>query len=403
MTKSNSFRVILTSPTLELNGVNVFSINLVRGLQKKGISAFILLTEPHRKEQIPLDVPEEISIKQLPVNKGATWKQKWKVLIEYLEDCAPCVYIPNYDMKHSCISAKLSHKIGIVGIVHSDDQRHYDHATRLGKYWNAIVTVSQFTTQKTIELNPILSHKIIQIPYGVSIPDSLPDKRSFNKTSPIKLVYAGKIRQVQKRVFDLPKIMEALEESKTPFEIQIIGDGPAKNDLVNLSEEFINKKVAIFKGLLSNELTQKHLEESEVILLTSEYEGLPNIILEAMARGCVPIVTDIKSGVSQLIQDGYNGCLIPVGDIQEFANRITFLQNNPEYLNQLKTNAFKTVAGSQYGIEFMVNSYLNLFNTIMENNSKNYTRKQNIFLPLQILNTIITSKDKLRKILKKIK
>ena len=404
MANSNSFQVILTSPTLELNGVNVFSVNLVRGLLERGISASILITDPHRKEEIPMEIPERIPIDQLPVPKEASWQQRWQILIKYLEDRTPCIYVPNYDWKYSSISPKLSNKVGVVGIVHSDDERHYEHANRLGDYWNAIVAVSQFTAQKTIDLKPHLSQKVVPIPIGVSIPECLPSKpmQKESDSSPINLIYAGKIKQVQKRVFDLPKIFEALQARKVPFKVKILGDGPAQKELISLCDKFLKEGIVEFTGLLSNQLTHQHLEESEVILLTSEYEGLPNVIVEAMGRGCIPIVTDIKSGISELVKDGYNGYLVPIGDIQEFANRIAFLQKNRETMNELKTNAFRTVYGSQYSVERMVDSYLDLFTKIIEQPSGIYKRKKGNVLPHPSLQNSIKSKNRLQIVWSKI-
>ena len=55
------------------------------------------------------------------------------------------------------------------------------------------------------------------------------------------------------------------------------------------------------------------LEQQDAYILTSEFEGMPNALNEAMARGCVPVVTDIRSGIPELVRYGVNGYRVPVG------------------------------------------------------------------------------------------
>lgn len=70
----------------------------------------------------------------------------------------------------------------------------------------------------------------------------------------------------------------------------------------------------------------KHIEEeykkSDFYLMTSDFEGLPNALMEAMASRLVCISTDCKTGLRDLIDDGVNGCLVPMGDETALAQRI---------------------------------------------------------------------------------
>src|SRR5205085_2255489 len=91
-------RVIVGLPEWNLNGVCVFSANLVRGLRARGMDARIFLTE----EQTPLvtyprvgpPVPEDLVVDRLRLTAHDRWSEAWSGIERYLEEQAPCVYIP---------------------------------------------------------------------------------------------------------------------------------------------------------------------------------------------------------------------------------------------------------------------------------------------------------------------
>ncbi|MEM8779284.1 MAG: hypothetical protein AAGF26_10515 [Cyanobacteria bacterium P01_G01_bin.49] len=201
--------VIFSSAYWDLSGVNTVSITLIRGLRASGISAKVLRTIPDEQGINPMPFPSDIPLDKLPVTEKDTWKDRWRKMIHYLEKQAPCIYIPNYDWKHSCVSPKLSNQVMVIGIIHSDDPLYYEHVSRLGNYWNAMVAVSQNLEQKTAEKFPNLASKLLAIPNGVSISQVLP-QRVLNPQTPLKIVYTGRLVNYQKRVADLPKIITKL-------------------------------------------------------------------------------------------------------------------------------------------------------------------------------------------------
>lgn len=71
-------------------------------------------------------------------------------------------------------------------------------------------------------------------------------------------------------------------------------------------------------------------EESSFTLLTSEYEGQPLVLLEAMSMGCIPISYDLEYGPSDIITDGLNGFLVPAGDVDALAERILMFSSMSE-------------------------------------------------------------------------
>ncbi len=179
--------VILGATYWALNGVNIFSVNLVRGLRELGISAHVLLTEEDSAlinvTEAFMQRPDDISFVKLPVKRRSSWGCHWGAIIRYLEEQAPCIYIPNSDYRHSCVSPLLSDRVKIIGVVHSDDELHYDHVRRQGKYWDSIVTTSKIIAKKTIKINNTYRERTEVISIGVNIPFERPKPRDSNNGS----------------------------------------------------------------------------------------------------------------------------------------------------------------------------------------------------------------------------
>jgi glycosyltransferase involved in cell wall biosynthesis len=83
--------------------------------------------------------------------------------------------------------------------------------------------------------------------------------------------------------------------------------------------------------------------EHDVLVLPSRAEGLPVVLLEAMAAGVVPVVSDLPSGIPEIVADGINGYRPPVGDVAAFAKAIAELAGDRERLQTMSRAARQTV------------------------------------------------------------
>lgn len=357
--------VILAAPTWSLGGPNVFSANLARELNARGMAAHIVLTRPDWVDAKPLPQPADIVFRTLPVSPFISFRNRCAAMIRYLEEHSPCIYIPNHDFGHSCVGPQLSNRIISVGIIHSDDPQHYEHAVRMGGYWNRAVAVSSAIAVETLKLAPTLTGRISVIPHGVAVAAVFPE-RQCKLDQPLRVIYAGRLDQPQKRVLDMPKILHAASRESVRIHLTIAGSGATERQLKADFATLGAGHTVEFLGTVENGALAPIFARQEVLLLTSAFEGLPISLLEAMGQGCVPIASDIRSGVPELISDGVDGFRVSVGDIDGFAARLAVLYRNPVMRTQMAYAAYVKASSGCYQMDQMAQSYIRLFTEVID-------------------------------------
>lgn len=100
----------------------------------------------------------------------------------------------------------------------------------------------------------------------------------------------------------------------------ILGEGEDRAMLINLAKELGIENRVHFPGYITDVETWYRL--AECFVMSSRYEGWPNVLMEAMANGCPGVSFDCKYGPSEIIQDGENGLLVPEGDVEGLAKAI---------------------------------------------------------------------------------
>ena len=137
---------------------------------------------------------------------------------------------------------------------------------------------------------------------------------AFNSTSPQelslnRLLYVGRLNNHQKR---LDLLFEALAQVKSAWALDIKGDGPDGGWLKRLAQDLsINNRVH-FTGWQQNPWVPPG---PRALVLTSDFEGFPMVLVEALARGIPVIATNCPTGPEDIVDDHKNGLLIPTGSI----------------------------------------------------------------------------------------
>ncbi len=358
--------VFLSVPFPAVNGITVYSINLARGLSRLGYPARILLTETDTSlvtyDERVLAIPDDLLVERLPVSRLDGWGARWGALVRLLHANAPCVYIPNSDYRQSVVSPALRPEVLIVGVAHADEPLHHDHVARLGEHWDSLVCVSRAVADKVLERQPGLEPRLAVIRNGIEMPAAYPLERAF--AGPLQLIYHGAFKQQQKRILDFPDLLRAVRRRGVDARLTLIGSGPDEAALREAARDLEAEGRLIIEGPAPNETLRRRLPRYHVYLLNSEFEGMPQALLEAMASGCVPIISDVSGGAREVVRDGANGYFVGVGDLEAFAERVGRLDADRQRLASMSRRAYESLDELGLRLESMARAYDDLFVTL---------------------------------------
>ena len=100
----------------------------------------------------------------------------------------------------------------------------------------------------------------------------------------------------------------------------ILGEGPERDALLHLADELGIREHVDLPGFVPNPYAV--LARAQAFVLSSRWEGLPTVLIEAMALGVPLVAADCPSGPREILQDGAFGELVPVGDVEAMARAI---------------------------------------------------------------------------------
>jgi len=167
----------------------------------------------------------------------------------------------------------------------------------------------------------------------------------------------------QKAPLDFIRIAQLVKIKVPQVKFILVGDGnlrPAIEDLIkNLSLE----NTVLLLGWRDD--VPALIKLMDVCVLTSLWEGLPRVILEAFVSG-IPVVATPADGTREVIKDGLTGFLVEFHDLDSFAEKITACLEDPEKSKKVIENAAKLVTGS-FNIEIMVQEIAHLYESLGEN------------------------------------
>ena len=167
--------------------------------------------------------------------------------------------------------------------------------------------------------------------------DNLPQPYTGDREK--KIVNVGRLHK-QKNQEMLIRAFSKISNKYPEYNLTIYGEGPERRSLEILIKELNLDDRVIMPGSYSNVLDK--IKTASIFAFSSDFEGMPNALIEAMSLGLPVISTDCPcGGPRELIDDGINGLLAPVNDVDNFAKKMDYLLSNKESANLIGIQAIK--------------------------------------------------------------
>lgn len=156
--------------------------------------------------------------------------------------------------------------------------------------------------------------------------DNLPEPYEGKKEN--EIVNVGRLHK-QKNQEMLIRAFSKISDKYPEYKLIIYGEGSERSNLEDVIKELNLMDRVIMPGSYSNVLDK--IKTASLFAFSSDFEGMPNALIEAMALGLPVISTDCPcGGPKELINNGINGLLVPVGNIDIFAKKMDYILSNNE-------------------------------------------------------------------------
>ena len=357
-------------PSLRGGGAERVMLNIVRGLCEKGYSIDLVLVKSEgifRK-----NVPSRVRIIDLDSKRAST---SLFGLVKYLDTQKPSIVFPSLPhisvvtllarlfSRSRPIIVPIEHNTLSQSVLHADTLRGrllphfmritYTHADRIvavskGVGNDLIKSLTIDSSTVSVIYNPVITKDLITSSFDTT------DHPWLNNSNYPVIIGAGRLTQA--KGFDDLVNAFALLRSNRPARLILIGEGPEESNLKQLIESHGLEGDISMPGFVSNPYV--YFRRSSIFVLSSLWEGLPTVLIEALACGTRIISTDCPSGPKEILENGQWGALVPVNDIFSLAEKMSNLLDQPK--PQTNSSAWKkfTIGNSTKEYETLINEML---------------------------------------------
>lgn len=207
--------------------------------------------------------------------------------------------------------------------------------------------------KSTTIYNPVVSQDLLN-----NSEEKVEHKWIINKKYPV-LLAVGRLT-IQKDYYTLLRAVAHVNEKK-PLRLIILGTGELLEELKDFAEKLKIDNMVDFFGFCANPYA--FMSKVDLFVLSSKWEGLPTVLIEAMACGCPVVSTDCPSGPSEILCDGKYGSLVPVEQPILLANAIEKMLDDKK--NKDKERISIRNRALDFSVDNSLNSYLTLINSIL--------------------------------------
>ncbi|MBD2251573.1 glycosyltransferase [Nostoc parmelioides] len=356
-------KIAIFLPNLDGGGVQKVVINLLKGLVKRGIVPDLILTQ--LKGPLLAQVPEDVKIiclnskMVIPSTIPLAFylkREKPKILISHLSNANVAAVMAQFFshistrvvlVEHTTLSANKHNFPNRAKLVPTLMRLSYPLA-------NSLIAVSKGTS-RDLERELGLQQGLVKTIYNPVIDDDLILKMNeplkhqwFLPNQPPVFLSVGRLTKAK----DHRTLITAFANlrSQISARLLILGEGELRSELEALIKKLGVESDVLMPGFVSNPYA--YMSRASAFVLSSQYEALPTVLIEAMACGCPVVSTDCPHGPAEILENGKYGLLTLVKDPILLADAMQKTLDNPTEQNLLFQRA------KDFNTDYIVSQYL---------------------------------------------
>ena len=365
-----------------IGGVSTWILQCLRSLPKLGIDVYVLDVIETQQMQLNLDGIEDHIIHVPPQKRWEGEALFQRRLGRVVRKIGADLLILNEQVHAEDFLVGTRYRIPAVNVVHSDRDAAYPILKELIRCRVPQLCVSRTIADKlSVRISESERSLVHSVLLGIGIPEQI-EVFPLHMGDVLRLAYVGRLSCYQKSILEIVPFLKALRLQDVDFHMDIVGDGSDREALCDQLARFDLNDCVTLQGAVSHEAALNVLAHTHIFLMFSTFEGLPLTLLEAMARGAVPVVTDLDSGISEVVHDRVNGRVFPVGQPDVAAKIVEELSNNVKVFESLRLKAVETSLNYSFSkqIEWVAD----------------YIRKQGYCCPRRMCSKNVSWKQKVR-------
>ncbi len=310
-------------------GIPAFLERLERFLTGEGHEVIFFLANPYSKREpvlrgLYLELKKRLGDRCVSLDLDS-FPRKWQVahLSRIIRARGIDGLLLNQFTNYIHLLGAIASEVPLVSVAHADIDYYYMEFLRTMEFTRAQVAVSQRIHQKMVMLAPpSQAGRIHYIANGVE------ESGDFEETpeGPLRVVYCARLDPVQKRCQDLAPLWKAYRQRGGQGELTIVGMGRNENFLKTALREERQTGRVVLRGQIPHEEVLAEMARSDVLLNISNFEGLPQVVLEGASLGLYPLLSDIESGHREIVETLGAGTLCHVGDVDAYATELVRLE-----------------------------------------------------------------------------
>jgi len=255
------------------------------------------------------------------------------------------------------------------------DTLHSSYAGRRGRRigyrcsrWltDQVTAVSRATAESHLAAGMVDVDKTAVVPNGIDVDTWRPDaaartdlRRVLGIADEFLWLAVGRLEAVK----DFPALLQAMARIPERARLVILGEGPLRPELTTLASALRLEQRVRFIGFEQN--VKRWMQAADGFVLSSRYEGLPMVLLEAGACGLPAIATDV-AGTREVVVNGMNGWLPKAGDADALSNAMAKLMEMPAELRHAMGERARQHVAEQFSLDAVLDRWERLYADLLE-------------------------------------